>query len=64
MTTDTSKLPSLVDKSVRKVWIKDGRRRLMTDSGFMLAPQEYMRRMFGRLRGGKYSEVQHARNKS
>lgn len=50
--------PALVDKKVRKVYIKDGRRRMMTDSGIMLAPASLTRLMFGKSKGGKYSHVQ------
>lgn len=50
--------PHLTDKRIGRVYIKDGRRRMMTDSGTMLASAGLTRLMFGKARGGKYSARQ------
>lgn len=57
-----SDAPSLTDRSVRSVYIKDGRRKMMSDTGHMYMPADLARKLFGRLRGGKYSLKQHADN--
>ena len=51
----TNDAPVLLDKSVKHVWIKDGRRKLMSDGGYAYMDANYARRMFGNQRGGKYS---------
>ena len=56
MTMATTDAPKMMDRSRR--YIKDGKRRMMTDSGYMLAPASLSRLMFGKTRGGKYSEKQ------
>lgn len=53
--TDTAKLPKLLDRSVQKVWIKDGKRKMMSDDGYTMIEKDQARRMFGALKGGKYS---------
>lgn len=53
--TDIAQIPDLVDKSVRNVWIKDGKRRMMTDSGWMTANADSARKMFGNYKQGRYS---------
>lgn len=55
MTMATTTAPDMLDKTIKKLYIKDGKRRVMTDSGVMLTPAHLSRRMFGRMRGGKYS---------
>ena len=50
--------PHLTDKRIGRVYIKDGRRRMMTDSGTMLASAGLTRLMFGKAKGGKYSARQ------
>lgn len=57
MTIDTVKLPELV-KPKAKVYIKDGMRKMMTDSGYMKIGAPHARRTFGKLQGGKYSQSQ------
>lgn len=48
----------LTNRSIRRVYIKNGRRKMMTDSGVMLSPASLNRRTFGRMKGGKYSDTQ------
>lgn len=57
MIISTNTIPNLMDKS-KRVYIKKDRRRMMTDSGSMLMPAGHSRKMFGKYRGGKYSERQ------
>lgn len=52
----TSTIPSLVD---RKVYIKGGKRKMMTDTGYMTVDAGHARRTFGKLQGGKYSKLQY-----
>ena len=54
----TTDAPALTDKKVRKVYIKDGKRRVSTDGGFMFTSAHLSRRMFGKLKGGRYSHLQ------
>lgn len=58
MPVQTSDAPDLMDKKIRKVYIKNGRRRMTTDSGVLLMPSSLSRMMFGKQRGGKYSHLQ------
>ena len=58
MTVSLPDLKSLTDKKTKKVWIKDGMRKMMTDTGYMKTPADMTRKMFGRLKGGKYSQTQ------
>lgn len=51
----TSTIPSSVQ---RKVYIKEGKRKMMTDGGYMMVDANHSRRMFGKLQGGKYSKLQ------
>lgn len=55
MTIDTQKLPKLLDKSISKVWIKDGKRKMMSDGGYTLMNAGLARNLFGKYKGGKYS---------
>ena len=54
----TSGASNLLDKKIRKVYIKDGERRIRTSDGYMKIKQDISRRLFGKLRGGKYSFLQ------
>lgn len=54
----SSDAPDLQDKSIKKIWIKDGRRRIMTDGGYMDLSSKFSRKMFGNYKQGKYSEKQ------
>lgn len=56
MTVDLSTASSLTDKKTRKVWIKDGQRRMMTDSGWMNLSAKYGRKLFGNYKQGRYSQ--------
>lgn len=58
MTLSTSDIPSLVEKNPRKVWIKDGQRRISTDSGYMNIGAKFARKMFGNYKQGRYSKSQ------
>lgn len=58
MTLDTGKLPNLTDRSIRRVWIKNGERRITTDSGYMKLSSDFSRRLFGKYKGGRYSVLQ------
>ena len=53
----TSGAPDLVKRNTR-VYIKDGMRKLMTDSGYMHTPASMMRKMLGRMKGGRYGQLQ------
>lgn len=52
----TSDIPKLV-KAPRKMprYIKNGRRMMQTDTGFMYADSAMSKNMFGKMKGGKYS---------
>ena len=58
MIISTHTAPDLMDKKIRSIYIKNGRRSIQTDSGVMRIPAGLSRTMFGRMRGGKYSNVQ------
>lgn len=51
---DSGSSPKLLDKSIQKIWIKDGKRKLMSDTGHMYMGEGIARKTFGRYRGGKY----------
>ena len=55
---DTSKAPDLMDRSVRRVWIKNGKRRIPTDGGYMELNSSHSRKLFGNLKQGRYSQLQ------
>ncbi len=57
-TMSTQNAPALLDKKIRKVYIKDGQRKMMSDSGYMMMPADHSRKMFGKMKGGKYSMIQ------
>jgi hypothetical protein len=40
---------------MKKIWIKDGKRKMMSDSGHMFMKADTARKIFGKLKGGKYS---------
>ena len=52
--------PDLQDKSIRKIWIKNGKRRITTDSWYMDLDSKYSRKLFGNYKGGKYGQKQNA----
>ena len=54
----TTDAPKVLDRATKRFYIKGGKRRMMTDSGFMYAPASLSRLMFGRVKGGKYSDRQ------
>lgn len=54
----TSDAPKLLEKSARKVYIKDGQRKMLTDTGYMKTPASLAKRHYGTLQGGKYSTLQ------
>lgn len=58
MTSALSDMPKITDTAIKKFYIKDGKRRVQTDSGFMMMPAGMSRTMFGKMKGGKYSEKQ------
>ena len=58
MTIDTSKAPDLVNKSIRRVWIKNGHRRISTDGGWMELSSRFSRKLFGNYKQGRYSKLQ------
>lgn len=51
----TEGAPNLLDKKIQKVYIKDNKRKMITDTGFMYIPADHARSLFGRHKGGKYS---------
>ena len=55
MPVRTNDIPALTDKRIKHVYIKNGKRYMMTDSGKMAAPASLSRMMFGKLKGGKYN---------
>ncbi len=58
MTIALADVPKIADSSIKKFYIKDGKRRIQTDSGFMMLPSGMSRLMFGKMKGGKYSQRQ------
>jgi hypothetical protein len=54
MPFSTSDAPGLLDKRTR-VYIKDGKRKMLSDGGYMYMDRSRARKIFGRLKGGKYS---------
>jgi hypothetical protein len=58
MPMTTSDAPALTDEKIRKVYIKDGQRKMTTDSGYMYTPAHHARSLFGKMRGGRYSMIQ------
>lgn len=52
----TSDAPKLLQ--AKRVYIRDGVRKMQTDSGYMHMQSDTARRMFGKLKGGKYSKLQ------
>ena len=55
MTMSLSDAPDTVDKTIKKVWIKNGKRKMTTSDGMMHVNAELARKMFGKMKGGKYS---------
>lgn len=51
----TTDAPHLLDKRIRNVYIKDGRRKMMSSDGYMFMSSDATRKIFGKYRGGKYS---------
>lgn len=49
-----SDAPDLLDKRTR-IYIKDGKRKMLSDSGYMYMGRNKARKIFGRMKGGKYS---------
>jgi len=58
MTSSLADTPKIVDASIKKFYIKDGKRKIQTDTGFMMMPAGMSRMLFGKMKGGKYSERQ------
>lgn len=54
----TSDAPSVLDKKVSKLYIKDGKRLLPTSDGVMSLSSDRSKKMFGKMKGGKYSKLQ------
>lgn len=42
----------------RNVYIKDGKRIMQSSDGVMHIPADQSRKMFGKMKGGKYSQLQ------
>ena len=55
---DTGQHPQIMDKSIKKVYIKDGKRKMPTGDGYMMMSAKKGKQMFGAHRGGKYSAKQ------
>ena len=55
MPENLSQFPKMTDKSMTKVYIKDGRRKMMSDTGHMFMGADSARKAFGKYKGGKYS---------
>lgn len=55
---DTSRNPNLTERSIKRIWIKDGKRRMITDGGYMDLSSSLSKKMFGNLKQGRYSQLQ------
>ena len=50
-----SDAPDTTDKTIKRVWIKDGKRKMTSSDGMMHIDAQQARKMFGKMKGGKYS---------
>ena len=55
MTMSLSDAPDTTDKTIKRVWIKDGKRKMTSSDGMMHIDAQQARKMFGKMKGGKYS---------
>lgn len=53
-----SDAPKVVEPTASRVYIKDGARKMQTSDGVMHIAASRSREMFGKIRGGRYSQLQ------
>lgn len=54
----TSDAPKILDRSIKRFYIKNGQRSMPTSDGSMKIPADVSRHLFGKFKGGKYSKLQ------
>lgn len=55
----TSSAPKLIE---RPTWIKNGKRKLMSDGGYTMMDSGLAKKTFGNYKGGKYSLKQYGKD--